>query len=162
MPDVMTQHNISALGVLARLTDHSTATAASTGDATTVTGNTIDRMGYSTGAMPNSAAMGVAYEATLTSGKTLSIAYAVQDSADGTTFADFQTGGSTLIGTGPSGGGAIKGIYNVPVDLTSARRYVRFNYQPDLSATQTDTFYGDGVGFMAGFPRLPAPAQTTS
>jgi hypothetical protein len=161
MPDVLTQHNVASLGTLQRLTDHSTATAGGSGDATSVTGNTIDRMGFSTGSMPRSAVMGVAYEATLASGKTISFGYAVQDSADSSTWADYQTATFAVVSTGASGGSTNKGTFEVPVDLNNARRYIRFNYQPDLSATGTDTAYADGVGFLAGFDRLPAPTADT-
>lgn len=161
MPDILTQHNVAALGTLERLTDHSTATAASTGDATSVTGNTIDRMGFPGGSMPRSAVMGVCYEVTLGSGKTLSLGYAVQDSADGSTWADFQTATYAVVTTGGSGGTTNKGTFEVPVDLNGARRYTRYNYNPDLSATGTDTLYADGVGFFAGFDRLAAPTVDT-
>jgi hypothetical protein len=158
MPDILTQRNIAALGDLKRLTDHSTATAGGSGAATTVTGLTIDRMGFSTGAQPLSAEFGVLYEATLQSGATLSLGYDVQTAPDGSTWTDYQTATYAVVATGPSGGGAVKAAFNVAVELTLAQRYVRFNYNPSFSSTGTDTFYGDGVGFFAGFGRLPAPA----
>jgi hypothetical protein len=155
--DITTQRNIASLGDLKRLADHATSTAAGTGDATSVTGLTIDRQGFGNGSMPASALVGVHYETTLASGATLSIGYAVQDSADNSTWADYQTATYALAATGPSGGGAVKGSFNVAVNLGSARRYVRLNYNPDLSATGTDTSYSDAVGFFAGFDRLAAP-----
>lgn len=156
MSSIVTQRNIAALGDLVRLSDGVAETAAGSGDATTVTGTTIDRGGFGGGSMPGSAILGVLYSATLASGKTLSISATVQDSADNSTFADFSTVGATVAATGPSGGGAVHGQYNVPVNLGSARRYVRFNYQPDLSATGTDTAVTCSAGFFAGFDRLPA------
>lgn len=156
MADVNYVHNIGGLGDLKRLSDHGTSTAAGTGDATSITGITIDRLGFGSGAPPQSALFGVLYEATLASGATLSIGYSVQDSADGTNFSDFQTATYAVASTGASGGSTNKGSFNVQVDLTNARRYVRFNYNPDLSATGTDTSYSDGVGFFAGSPTLPA------
>lgn len=137
--------------------DPSAATAGGTGDATTVTGIAIDREAFGTGAIPRSMLASVLYEATLGSGKTLSMGYAVQDSADNSTWADFQTAAGVVIATGPSGGGAAKGTFNVPVDLSNAREWVRFNYFPDLSATATDTFVGQAVGTFGGFDRNPAP-----
>lgn len=157
MTDIVSQHNIAGMGDLKRLADHGTSTAASTGDATTVTGLTIDRMGFNNGSMPRSALMGVLYEATLGSGKTLSIGYAVQDSADNSAWSDYQTATYAVVATGPSGGGVVKSDFNVAVDLNSARRYTRFNYNPSCSATGTDTTYSDAAGFFAGFDRLPAP-----
>lgn len=156
MSDIVTQRNIGALGDLVRLTDHGTSTAAGTGDAASITGLTIDREGFSNG-MPLSALMGVIYEATLASGKTLSIGYAVQDSPDGSNWSDYQTATYQVVSTGGSGGSTNKGEFNVQVNLSSARRYVRFNYNPDLNATGTDTSYSDGVGFLGGWDRLAAP-----
>ncbi|HZP88648.1 MAG TPA: hypothetical protein VFB54_17700 [Burkholderiales bacterium] len=154
---IVVQRNIGALGDLLRLTDQASATAAGAGDATSVTGQTIDRANIAGGVLPLSALMAVLFSATLASGKTLSVAYAVQDSADGTNFSDYQTGAATVAATGPSGGGTVRGQYEIPVNLTSARRYVRLNFQPDLSATGTDTAVAIGAGFFAGFDRLAAP-----
>jgi len=155
--DIVGTRNVGALGDLKRLTDHGTSTAGGAGDATTITGLTIDREGFGNGSLPFSALMGVLFEATLASGATLSVGYAVQDSPDGTNWSDFQTATYAVAATGPSGGGAVKGQFNAQVSLTSARRYVRFNYNPDLSAASVDTSYSDGAGFFAGFDRLPAP-----
>ena len=153
---IITQRNIASLGTLARLSDQSTATAAGSGDATTVTGLTIDRIGFSNGSMPRSAEIGVVYEATMTSGKTLSIGYAAQHSTNGSTWLDYQTAAPVVVAT--AGATTVfKSSFNVAVDLNSAHRYIRFNYGPDLSATQLDTFYASAVGFLAGFVRLPAP-----
>lgn len=157
MGDIVQQRNIGGLVDLVRLTDHATSTAGGTGDTTTVTGNTIDRQGYSNGSPPLSALMGVIFEATLQSGKTLSFGYAVQDSPDGTNWSDYQTATYAVASTGASGGSTNKGQFNVQVNLSTARRYVRFNYNPKCSATGTDTTYSDGVGVVAGFDRLAAP-----
>lgn len=159
MGDIVVQRNIGAEGTLKRLSDHSTAIAGSTGDTTSVTGITIDRAGFGNGSLPLSAVMGVVFETTLASGATLSLGYAVQEGADGTNWSDYQTGTYAVVATGPSGGGAVKGQFDVAVNLSSARRYVRINYQPKHSATGTDTSYADAVGFFAGFDRLAAPAS---
>jgi len=156
MGDIVQQRNIGALGDLLRLSDNTAATAGGTGDAASVTGLTVDREGFAGGSLPDSALMSVLYEATLASGKTLSIAYAVQDSADNSNWSDFQTGAAAVAATGPSGGGTVKSEFNVQVNLRSARRYVRFNYNPDLSATGTDTAVAVAAGFFGGFDRLVA------
>jgi len=156
MGDIVQQRNIGALGDLKRLSDHATSTAGGTGDTTTVTGLSIDRGGFGGAPLPLSALMSVDFEATLASGATLSIGYAVQDSADNSTFADYQTATYTTASTGASGGSTNKGQFNVQVNLTSARRYVRFNYNPKCSATGTDTTYSDAIGFFAGTDRLAA------
>ncbi len=157
MADIVYVKNIAGLVDVSRMSDHSTATAASTGDATSVTGLTIDRMGFSTGSMPRSAMMSVVYEATLASGKTISIGYAVQTSDDNSSWTDYLTATYAVVATGGSGGSVAKGSFNVAVDLNNARRYVRINYNPDLNATGTDTFYADAVGAFGGYDRLAAP-----
>lgn len=153
--NIVLQKNVAALGALIRATVAASATAGGSGDATTVTGVTIDRFN-STGGLAQSAEFGVPYEATLASGATLSIGYAVQDSADGSTWADYQTATYAVVATGPSGGGAVAGLLSIPCDLSSARRYTRLNFIPNLSAANTDTANARGVGFLAGFDRLPA------
>ncbi len=135
---------------------HATLTAGGAGDDTLVDGLTIDREAIGQGSMPDSALFGVLYEATLAATKTLSIAYDIQTSPDGTNWTDYQSGAAAILATGPTGGATIKGSFNIQVNLRSAQRYVRLNYTPDLSNTATDTAYCDGVGFFAGFDRLPA------
>ncbi|MBB3297891.1 MULTISPECIES: hypothetical protein [unclassified Rhizobium] len=153
---IVTQHNIGGLGSLKRLSAGASAVAAGAGDATTTTGVTIDRMGFGIGSMPNSLAAAVLWDTVLATGKTLSIGYAVQDSADGTNFSDYQTAAAAVVATGSTGASALAGELQVDVDLQSARRFVRFNSLPDLSATQTDTAVTRAAGFFAGFDRLPA------
>jgi hypothetical protein len=157
MSDIVLQRNVGALGDLLRLTDQAALTAAGSGDATTVTGQTIDREGFAGGSLPNSAEIAVLFAATLASGKTLSVTFDVQDSLDGTTFADYATSAALVAATGPSGGGTVKGQLEFPVSLGSARRYVRLLFLPDLSATGTDTAVAIAAGFFAGFDRLAAP-----
>lgn len=155
--NIVLQKDIAALGALLALSAASAATAGGTGDATTVTGRSIDRFSLGGGSMPQDLNPAVVYEATLASGATLRFGYAIQDSADGSTWADYQTATySAAVATGPSGGGAVFGTFDIgSVSLTSARRYVRVNYNPDLSAGATDTAVARAVGFFAGFDRLP-------
>jgi hypothetical protein len=157
MSDIVIQHNIGALVDVVYASAAAAATAGGTGDATTTTGATIDRAGLSNGSLPASALFSTIYDATLASGATMTIALAVQDSADGSTWADYQTAAAVTVGTGPSGGGAVKGALNTQVDLGSARRYVRLNTKPDLSAANTDTAVTRSVAVLAGFDRLAAP-----
>jgi hypothetical protein len=156
MPDFVTQRNIAAMGELRRLSAQAALTAAGTGDATTVTGGTIDRAGFAGGSLPGSADIGVLFAATLASGQTLSVTFDVQDSPDGTNFSDFYTQAATVAATGPSGGGVVTGAINIGVDFTLARRYTRVLFVPDLSATGTDTAVAIAAGFFAGYDRLPA------
>lgn len=153
---IVTNHNIGQLGALRRLSAAASATAASTGDSTTTTGATIDRMGFGVPGMPGSVALGVIWDATLATSKTLSIGYAVQDSADGSNWSDYQTATYAAVATGSTAASALSGQLEVAVDLSSARRYIRANFAIDLSATQTDTAVARAAGFFGGFDRLPA------
>jgi hypothetical protein len=155
MSSIVLQRDVASLGTLQRLTAPSTATAASTGDSTTTTGVTIDRAGFSSGGLAGALAAAVIWGATLATGKTLSIGYAIQDSADGVNFSDFQTATYAVVATGSTAASAMAGSFEIGVNLLDARRYVRLNYAVDLSATQTDTAVGQGAGFFAGFDRLP-------
>lgn len=155
MSDIVLQRDVGSLGSLKRLSAAATAVAAGTGDAATTTGATIDRASFSAGSLPKSLAAAIVYDATLASGKTLSIGYAAQDSADGTNWSDYQTATYAVVATGPSGGGAVSGETEISVNLTSARRYIRLNFAPDLNATGTDTAVARAVGFLAGFSHVP-------
>lgn len=155
MSDIVLQRDVGSLGALKRLSAASSAVATGSGDSTTTTGATIDRMGFSSGSLPKALAAAIAYEATLATSKTLSFGYAVQDSADGANWSDYQTATYAVVATGATAASAAAGEMEVGVNLTSARRYVRFNYATDLSATQTDTAVARAVGFFAGFDRVP-------
>lgn len=156
MADIVLQRDVGSLGALKRLSAAASATAAGSGDSSTTTGVTVDRMGFPTGSMPNALAAAVAWDAVLATGKTLSIGYAVQTSDDASSWTDYQTATYAVVATGSTAASAASGEFEVGVNLTSARRYVRFNFAEDLSATQTDTSASRAVGFFAGFDRLPA------
>lgn len=152
---IVLQKDVGSLGVLKRLSAASSATAAGTGDSTTTTGVTIDRFGFTAGGRPDTAVVSVVWDATLATSKTLSIGYAIQDSADGTNWSDYKTATYAVVATGSTAASALVGELEVSVNLAAARRYVRANYAVDLSATQTDTAVARAVGFFAGFDRLP-------
>lgn len=156
MNDIVLLRDVGSLGALKRLSAAASAVAAGTGDSTTTTGATIDRMNFPNGSMPNSLALAFPWEAVLATSKTLSIGYAVQDSADGVTYADYLTATYAVVATGSTAASASSGELEVSVNLTSAKRFVRANHALDLSATQTDTAASRAVGFFAGFDRLPA------
>jgi hypothetical protein len=155
MADLTLQRDVGELGSLQRLSAAASATAAGAGDSSTTTGASIDRMGFSGGGMPNSLDLAVLWDATLATGKTLSIGYAVQDSADSSNWSDYQTGTYAAVATGATAASVAAGSFEVGVNLTSARRYVRANFAIDLSATGTDTATARAAGFFAGFDRLP-------
>lgn len=152
MADIVLQRNVGSLVTVRRATLSGTATAGTTGDATTVTGQTIDRAAIG---MPLSAVFATLWEATLTNAKTLSIATTIQHSANDSDWTDYATEAATIVQTAGSST-AFKGQHGLNVDLSSAKRYVRMNWQPDLSHTGTDTSIAVGVAVFAGEDRLAA------
>jgi hypothetical protein len=156
MGDIVQTKNIGALIDVVRAGAAAAATAGGSGNTTTTTGATIDRMGYG-GSMPRSALASIIYDATLASGKTLSLGYSVQNAPDGSTWTDYATATYAVVATGASGGSVAAGEFNIQVDLNNAQRYVRFNTNPSLSATGTDTAVTRAVLAIAGFDRLAAP-----
>ncbi len=154
--DLVLARDVEALITNRQLTLPSTYTAgAGTG---TTTGVTIDREGFSNGSLPNSIAADVAWEATLATGKTLSIGYAIQTSDDNSSWTDYQTASPAVVGTGSTAASVVSGNLKVSASLTSARRYVRMNTTLAMSATQTDTSAAQAFGTLAGFDRNPSPA----
>lgn len=151
-------HNIGAY-VAERVASAPLAfTAAGAGDNATFTGIAIDRESFAGGSLPDSALFAILFGATLASGATLTVAVGVQDSADNSAWSDYATQAAQTAATGPSGGGAVNGQVPFPVNLGSARRYVRANYKPDLSAAGTDTCVAIAAAALGGFDRLAAPA----
>ncbi|MDR3495299.1 MAG: hypothetical protein P4L82_11925 [Ancalomicrobiaceae bacterium] len=169
MPDITDIRSVAEALTPKALSNSLSWTAGGASDAATWTGIAINRAAFSNGALPRSADVFVAYDATLASGKTLSVSYAFKDGADGTNFSDYATQTSTVIATGPSGGGRVVGVArllnssgNAPtgtpgVHLGSARNYVRCDIVPDLSATGTDTAVIWAIGEFGGFDSLAAP-----
>ncbi len=133
------------------------ATAGGAGNNTSAVGLTIDRQ--SLGSLPLCGEIEIPFEAVLAQGDTLSIsALAVEDSADGTSWATYQTMTAPgVVATGPTGGGTVHGQASVGVNLSSARRYVRVDHTPVLSAANTDTAKTLAVLVLGGFDELPAP-----
>lgn len=112
----------------------STATAGGTGDATEVTGATVDRLGF------GSAAVAIAYTTTLAATKTLSLAVSVQESDDGTNWDTAEVlQAATVQATGDTGGSTETGVLKIVDSYETRARYVRYNVTPDLSNTATDT-----------------------
>lgn len=158
MGDINLTHNVGGLGSIRALTAPSSATAGGTGAGTQVVGIGFDRESFANGSLPMSAEFSVLFDTTLAHNDTLSVAFDVQHSVDGSTWVDFATQAATVSATGNSGGTAQVGQINLPVDLTMANRYVRLNYTPTFSASSTDTAALQGAAFFAGFDRLPASA----
>lgn len=149
-----------------------TLTAGGTGDATKVTGNTIDRApsggrtaGDSSTPAPMflSASLGIAGIAVLTSGKKLSMAVEIQDSSDGTNFNTAVVLQASLQVTPASlGTTEIKWQNKIDVNLKPYQRYVRFNVTPDLDASGTDTANWAGIAALGGTDQLPVGQAAVS
>lgn len=146
-------HDIAALGSVKNLSAPASATAGGTGNTTATIGHSIDRFGF-LGSIAGCAAFALLWEATLTAGATLTLAYVVQQSPDGTNWSDYASG-SSVVATGNSTGSAQYGAFEIGVDLHSAGRYVRLNSTPTLSASTGDTANTQATGFFAGFDHLP-------
>lgn len=160
MTDMVVGKNIGALVTHRNGSTSNSVTAGGTGNNTTKTGIKYDRQAVSggVGSPPLSAVASVDFDATLASGATLSLAITVSDSADNSTFAAYATNASAVVATGPSGGGAVSGQQNLNVNLSTARRYVRVDHVPVMSAAGTDTALTRASVLFSGYDRLAAPA----
>lgn len=144
-------------------------TAGGASDSVTWTGISINREAFATGAMPRSFDGVVFYDATLGSGATLALQWDLQEGADGTNYSDYATEASTVVATGPSGGGRVVGVARLVMassdkptgtpgtGISGARAYVRLNVIPHLSRTGTDTAVIAGVAVFGGFDIYAAP-----
>jgi hypothetical protein len=132
-------------------------TAAGAGDATEVTGNGVDRMGYGSGKLVIAAHANntAAQKLTLTSVK---LAYAPDNGsgAPGSYGSDVeQLSGTTDLVTGT---GDQYGQYTLDIDFTSKDKWVRVKYTPDHTAGATDvaeltaTFVLGGVQTPKAYP----------
>lgn len=121
-------------------------TAGGTGDATEVDGTAYDRQVLGAGGPKLWAKLVIHFTAVLAAAATLSIAANMQDDDDDGNGAP--TGGwddfgdalaNAVVATGPGGGGTVSGVVELDVPLVSARRWIRAQYTPNLSAANTDT-----------------------
>lgn len=127
--------------------------AAGTGDNTEVTSDGIDRA--PTGSpMFLSAVFALAYLTSVTAAQTLKLTIKISESDDGTAWgADETLINAQTIETGAVS--AKKSIFELGLDLSKRKRYVRFKVTLDLSAGATDTFvYGSSL-VLGGSDRLP-------
>ena len=181
MVGIVNQKNIGALIDVKALSSFLAWTAAGASDNVTWTGITIDRQAFANGSMPLSMDASVVWGAKISaSGSSISLAMQVQDSPDGTNWSDFATSASTALYTAGTSGGAAFGTYRMTrsnadnpavtynpnsggltqspsIGLSSARRYIRINFVPDMSGAGTDTAVMMAYGVFAGFDLLPAP-----
>jgi len=132
-------------------------TAGGAGDNTAITGASIDR--FTSAGIPLNAQIVLYWTVTLAQAATLTLkTVKLQDSADGSNWADFASYADPgVVSTGPTGGGTLTDVLEIAgADLSSARRYVRLLFTPDLSAASADTARVGAIFNLAGFDRLPA------
>jgi hypothetical protein len=148
-------HNVAAL-VTPRWAGPATGAPTQTAGATAaVTGITIDRNAFNAGSLPKSAVFTANFYTSLSAGKTLSFAFEVDSSPDGSTWTSYATQAATVYA---SATGAQTGQADFAVDLGNAQRYLRLIVTPTLSNTGTDTVQVIPTAVFAGFDRLPAGA----
>lgn len=134
-------------------------TAGGSGDATEVTGVTINTAALQTapaiyGKDFNSIAFVIAGTTTLADTKALTVTALIEDSADGSTWAT-KVASSTIVSITASGATTTGFAGKVGVDLTACRQYVRVKFTPNLTATSTDTATVFGVAVLGGGNELP-------
>lgn len=151
---LMGSRDIHSEITIRRAAANTAVTAGGGGDNTAVTGVIIDRaaLGWA-----ESVVIAIPYTTTLAQAATLSLAYTLQHGeasnlSDAATLASATT---AVIATGGTGGSTETGVFEVGVSLRGARRYVRLNFTPDLSAGSTDTAALSAVLAFAGANRLP-------
>lgn len=144
--------NIGSKIAVVRGAANTAVTAGAGGDNTAVTGVIIDRAALG---WPKSGVVAIPFTATLAASQTLSVAITVQD-GDAANLSDagtFATRANAVVATGV---GTVTGTIELDVNFTGAKRYVRANFTPDLSATGTDTAALSEVIVFGGAIRLPA------
>ena len=174
---LVTGKDLGAITVTVPASAYVATTAGGAGDNTAVTGLTIDRQNLvpngKIGALPatvtpTGALFEVYYECALAAGATITLKNAlVEDSADGTNWATVydQTGtngpvppqwpSAGVVDTGGTGGTTQHGVVTFGTDIRRCRRYVRFDFTPDLSAASTDTGKFTVSAVLSGIHELP-------
>jgi hypothetical protein len=132
-----------------------TITAAAGQDNVEQNGPSIDRLGY------GSATIAFATRSALTAAKTLTIAATLQDSADGSTWADAPAENQP---GGVAGGGTVGTVTTTgdshdcvqyDVNLRGLKQYIRVQYTADLSHSGTDTATVACLVILGGPTELP-------
>lgn len=156
MADIVLIKNVGAYLTPRIGSAFSSATAGGAGNNTAVNGTTIDRFTIN---VPRSAKLTVFYTTTLGASKTFSLSsLAVQDSADGTTWAAYYSAPAApgVVATDSGSGSTLTGQVSLDVDLNMAREYVRAVYTPVLNATSADTATTVATFVFGGEPSNPA------
>lgn len=140
-----------------------TVTAGTTADANEYEGHIIDRRSDLDDLLL-SAKVVLNYDASLgTTGASLTLASNIQhsDTTASSAFSDYDdkdgsTGASVTETRTTAGNASPSGVLAYDVDLSSAKRYVRVQATPTLSATATDTADIGGVIVFGGSDQPPA------
>lgn len=113
-------------------------TAGGTGDATLITGATINIQTLPS--RPAGMVFEIVARAVLAATKILGVAALVESSVDGTTWTTLVASSTVLTLTGGAGGSTELGVARIGVDLVQANvNYIRLKVTPDLDAANTDT-----------------------
>lgn len=151
--DINLTRNLAGLVTVRAGSTSNALTAAGTGDNTTKTGISIDRQALN---LPLTAVAAVMADATLTSGANLKVTFTVSHSDDNSSFTDYQTTGAQTTLTAVGGASTKSGQIRLAVNLSTAKRYVRLDHVPDLSAAGTDTALTRAVWVFGGEDRNAA------
>lgn len=148
---LMGSRDINSEITVRRAAANAAATAGGAGDNTAVTGVIIDRAAFG---WAESVTVAIPFTTTLASSQTLTVAWTLQHGEDAglSDVATLASAGAAVVATGA---GTVAGQVEAGVSLRGARRYVRLNYTPDLSAGGTDTAALSAVLVFAGANRLP-------
>jgi len=126
-------------------------TAGGAGDATKVTGQSIDRQGY------ESLSLLIPFYAELADTKTFALAVEYQESSDNSNWdTAVVVQASTVKATGATPTTDYHGVAKYDLDLQAKKRYIRFNVTPDLNAANTDIAVWTAVAVLGGADVLPA------
>lgn len=130
-------HDIGARLRTANALNPQTITAGSTADNTEQNGASVDRFGFDD--IFRSAKVAVPYNASLSAGENVEIAFNVQHSDNGSTWADYNdkdgsTGFSQTLTTADDLSGTLENDF----DLGGAKQYVRVQLTANFSSTATD------------------------
>jgi hypothetical protein len=155
MTGIVLQKNVAALVTVRNGSAANSLTAAGTGDNTSKTGIVIDRQALN---MPMSAVAAVLADATLASGANLKVTFTISEGPDGTNFSTYQTSAAQTTLTAAGGATTKSGETRLAVNLSGARRYIRLDHVPDLSAAGTDTAVTRAVWVFGGEDRLASVA----
>lgn len=130
-------------------------TAGGTGDATEITGATINLASQSRRVA--SVDFEIPVRAVLAAAATCTVVGKIETSPDGTNWTALATNATLLTLTGGSGGTTETGVARIGCDLLQNNyAYVRVKVTPDCSAANTDTaVVGAGVAILASSDQQP-------